>query len=106
MTVHSEADVELLGGIVPAATGDAIVDCVAEGVLPRDQVDELCMIVIIWLDPRCATDEGLDRRDLYRNNYEATRLAVARAVKSADELISNRRKIRHHTLEGVLDDET
>ena len=31
-------------------------------------LDELCMIVIIWLDPRCATDEGLDRRDLYRNN--------------------------------------
>ena len=31
MTVKSEAYVELLGGVVQAATADAIIDCVAEG---------------------------------------------------------------------------
>ena len=107
MTVRSEAYVELLGGIVQAATGDTIVDCLAEGILPKDKAEELCMIIMIWLDPRCATDPNLDRRELYRNNYEATKLAISRAVKgepTVDELIANRKTIRHYALEGLFED--
>ncbi len=106
MTVRSSDYVELLGGIVQAATGDAIVDCLAEGIIPREQAEELCMIIMVWLDPRCATDEALDRRDLYRTNYEATKLAIARALKgepTIDELIANRKTISHYALEGVFD---
>ncbi|QXX73380.1 formaldehyde-activating enzyme [Methylovirgula sp. HY1] len=106
MTVGSEAYVELLGGIVQAATGDAIVDCLAEGILPKDQADMLCMIIMIWLDPRCAEDENLDRRDLYRTNYDATKLAIARAMKgepTVEQLIANRQSISHYGLEGVFD---
>jgi 5,6,7,8-tetrahydromethanopterin hydro-lyase len=107
MTVKSEAYVELLGGVVQAATGDAIVDCVAEGIIPKDQVNELCMIIMVWLDPRCATDDTLDKRDLYRTNYEATKLAISRAIKgepTIDELIKNRKIVTHYALEGVFDD--
>jgi 5,6,7,8-tetrahydromethanopterin hydro-lyase len=107
MTVGSEAYVELLGGIVQAATGDAIVDCLAEGILPKEQADELCMIIMIWLDPRCATDENLNKRDLYRTNYEATKLAIGRAMKgepTVNELIGNRKTISHFALEGVFED--
>ena len=106
MTVRSEAYVELLGGIVQAATGDAIVDCLAEGILPKDKADDLCMIIMIWLDPRCATDETLDRRDLHRTNYEATKLAISRAMKgepTAEQLIANRKTVSHYALEGVFD---
>jgi formaldehyde-activating enzyme len=108
MTVKSEDYVELLGGIVQAATGDAIVDCVAEGIIPKDQIDELCMIIMVWLDPRCAKHQKkLDRKDLYRTNYEATKLAISRAMKgepTADELIANRKSVQHYALEGVFDD--
>jgi formaldehyde-activating enzyme len=107
MTVMSEAYVDLLGGIVQAATGDAIVDCLAEGILPQDQADTLCMIVMIWLDPRCADDENLDRRDLYRTNYEATKLAISRAMKgepTVAELIANRKSVQHYALDGVFED--
>jgi 5,6,7,8-tetrahydromethanopterin hydro-lyase len=107
MTVRSEAYVELLGGIVQAATGDAIVDCLSEGILPKDKADDLCMIIMIWLDPRCATDETLDRRDLYRTNYEATKLAISRAIKgepTAEQLIANRKTVSHYALEGVFED--
>jgi formaldehyde-activating enzyme len=107
MTVKSEAYVELLGGIVQAATGDAIVDCVAEGIIPKDQVNELCMIIMVWLDPRCAADENLDKQDLYRTNYDATKLAISRAIKgepTIDELIKNRKTVTHYALEGVFDD--
>jgi 5,6,7,8-tetrahydromethanopterin hydro-lyase len=107
MTVRSEAYIELLGGIVQAATGDAIVDCLAEEILPKEEADELCMIIMIWLDPRCATDKNLDKRDLYRTNYEATKLAIARAMKgepTVNELIGNRKTISHFALEGVFED--
>ncbi|PWB78613.1 MAG: formaldehyde-activating enzyme [Methylocystaceae bacterium] len=107
MTVRSNDYVELLGGVVQAATGDAIVDAVAEGILPKDQVNDLVMIIMVWLDPRCATDPNLDKRDLYRTNYEATKLAISRAIKgepTIDELIANRKTVSHYALEGVFDD--
>ncbi|MDE2579275.1 MAG: formaldehyde-activating enzyme [Hyphomicrobiales bacterium] len=106
MTVQSEAFVELLGGVVQAATGDAIVDCLSEGILPKDQANELCMIIMVWLDPRCAKHKKLDKADLYRTNYEATKLAIARAMKgepSVDQLIANRKKIQHYALEDVFE---
>ena len=107
MTVQSPEFVELLGGVVQAATGDAIIDCVIEGVLPKAGLDDLCMIIMVWLDPRCASDANLDRRDLYRTNYEATKLAIARAMKgepTIETLIANRKSVRHYALEGVLED--
>jgi len=106
MTVKSEAYVELLGGVVQAATGDAIIDCVAEGILPKAGLSELCMVIMVWLDPRCASDENLDRKDLYRTNYEATKLAISRAIKgepTIDELIKNRKSVSHYALEGVFE---
>jgi formaldehyde-activating enzyme len=107
MTVRSTDYVELLGGIVQAATGDAIVDCLIEGLLPKERADELCMIIMVWLDPRCATDQNLDKRDLYRTNYEATKLAVARAMKgepTVEDLIGNRKAISHYALEGLFEE--
>jgi 5,6,7,8-tetrahydromethanopterin hydro-lyase len=106
MTVKSEAYVELLGGVVQAATGDAIIDCVVDGILPKAGLSELCMVIMVWLDPRCASDENLDRKDLYRTNYEATKLAISRAIKgepTIDELIKNRKSVSHYALEGVFE---
>ncbi|NDV87550.1 formaldehyde-activating enzyme [Aurantimonas aggregata] len=105
-TIHTEAYVELLGGVVQGATGDAIVDCVIEGVIPKAIVDEICLIITIWLDPRCAEDPNLDKADLYRTNYEATKLAIRRAMTgepTIDELIANRKTIKHYALDGVIE---
>ncbi len=108
-SVQSEEYVELLGGVIQAAMADAIVDCLIEGVLPKDQADELCMIIMVWLDPRAATDPNLDKKDLYRCNYEATKLAISNALNgkpTVDELIANRHKIQHYLLEGVFDEKS
>ena len=105
-TIHTEAYVELLGGVVQGATGDAIVDCVIEGVIPKALVDEICLIITIWLDPRCAEDPNLDKADLYRTNYEATKLAIRRAMTgepTIDTLIANRKTIKHYALDGVIE---
>lgn len=98
VTMKSSAYVDLFGGIVQAATADAVLDCVIDGTLPRDQVDDLCILAMIWIDPRCPTDPNLDKKDLYRTNYEATKIAISRAMKnepSIDELIANRQSVQH-----------
>ncbi|WP_062227375.1 formaldehyde-activating enzyme [Aureimonas frigidaquae] len=107
-TIKNSAYVELLGGVVQAAIGDAILDCVIDGTLPREGLDALCMIVMVWLDPRCATHAELDRKDLYRTNYEATKLAIARALSdepTIETLIANRHTVRHYALEDVFEPE-
>jgi formaldehyde-activating enzyme len=83
---------------VQSATADAVLDCVIEGIIPRDQVNDLCIISLVWIDPRCAKDPELDKKDMYRTNYEATKLALRRAINNEpgiDELIANRQTIRH-----------
>lgn len=98
VTIKSSAYVNLLGGPVQSAVADAVIDCVAEGVIPRMQANELCIIAMLWIDPACATNPDLDRKDLYRTNYEAMKLAIQRAMSnspSIDELIANRHKITH-----------
>ncbi|MDI9348769.1 MAG: formaldehyde-activating enzyme [Candidatus Symbiobacter sp.] len=98
VTIDSEAYIALFGSVVQAATADAVLDCVIDGIIPRDQVDELCMIITIWLDPRVPGHDKLDKDELYNNNYHATKLAIKRAMNNEpniDELIANRHKIKH-----------
>ena len=97
-TIKSSAYVNLFGGVVQSATADAVLDCVIEGVLPKAEVDRICILIMVWIDPQCATDPNLDRKDLYRTNYEATKLAIARAMRgepTIEELIANRHRIKH-----------
>jgi 5,6,7,8-tetrahydromethanopterin hydro-lyase len=106
VTIPSAAYVELLGGVVQAAIGDGIVDCIKDGTLPKEDLEDLCMIFTVWLDARCAEDANLDKKDLYRTNYEATKIAIGRAMKgepSVTELLTNRKTIKHYALDGVID---
>jgi 5,6,7,8-tetrahydromethanopterin hydro-lyase len=98
VTLKTTANIELFGGVVQSATADAVVDCLIDGTIPRRLANELCIISLVWIDPRCATDPNLDKRDMYRTNHEATKLAIQRALNnqpSVDELIANRHQIRH-----------
>jgi 5,6,7,8-tetrahydromethanopterin hydro-lyase len=84
--------------VVQSATADAVVDCLIEGILPKELANALCIISLVWIDPRCATHTHLDKKDMYRTNYEATKLAIRRALNnepSVDELIANRHRIKH-----------
>jgi formaldehyde-activating enzyme len=105
-TIRSAEYVELLGGVVQGAIGDAIVDCVIEGILPKTEVNDICMIIMVWLDERCATHAELDKKDLYRTQYEATKIAIGRAMKgepTIDELIRNRKTVKHYALDGIVE---
>ena len=98
VTIKSTSYVNLLGGPVQSAVADAVLDSVIDGVIPKDQANSLCIIAMLWIAPECATDPNLDRKDLYRCNYEAMKLAVKRAMNdepTIEQLIENRNKIHH-----------
>ena len=98
VTLKDMATIELFGGVVQSATADAVIDCVIEGLIPKELANDLCIISLVWIDPRCATGANLDKKDMYRTNYEATKLALRRALKgepTIDELIANRHAIKH-----------
>ncbi len=102
VTLKDSANIDLFGGVVQAATADAVVDCLIEGIIPKAVANELCIISLVWIDPRCAKDPNLDKKDMYRTNYEATKLAISRALNnqpSVEELIANR-----HTMKHEMDD--
>lgn len=98
VTLKDMANIDLFGGVVQSATADAVVDCLIEGIIPKDQANDLCIVSLVWIDPRCATDPNLDKKDMYRTNYEATKLAIQRALNnepSVETLIANRHTIKH-----------
>jgi 5,6,7,8-tetrahydromethanopterin hydro-lyase len=98
VTIKSSAYVNLFGGVVQSATADAVLDCVIDGILPKEEVERICILIMVWIDPQCATDPNLDQKDLYRTNYEATKIAIGRAMRgepSIEELIANRHRIKH-----------
>jgi formaldehyde-activating enzyme len=98
VTLKDSANIDLFGGVVQSATADAVVDCLIAGTIPRELANELCIIALVWIDPRCAKDPNLDKADMYRTNHAATVLAIQRALANeptVEELIANRHKIRH-----------
>ncbi len=98
VTLKDFANIDLFGGVVQSATADAVVDSLIDGTIPKELANELCIISLVWIDPRCAKDPNFDRKDMYRTNHEATMLAIKRALSnepSVDELIANRLKIKH-----------
>jgi 5,6,7,8-tetrahydromethanopterin hydro-lyase len=98
VTLKDFANIDLFGGVVQSATADAVVDCLIEGIIPKELANELCIVSLVWIDPRCAKDPNLDKKDMYRTNHEATRLAIQRALAdepSVETLIANRHTIKH-----------
>jgi 5,6,7,8-tetrahydromethanopterin hydro-lyase len=98
VTLKDFANIDLFGGVVQSATADAVVDCLIDDILPKALANELCIISLVWIDPRCAKDPNFDRKDMYRTNYEATKLAIKRALNdepTVEELIANRHTIKH-----------
>ncbi|GAB4364284.1 MAG: formaldehyde-activating enzyme [Methylohalobius crimeensis] len=104
VTMKNTAYISLFFGVVQSAVADAVLDSVIDGVIPKEWANDLCIIVNVWLDPECGVQEYPDKKDLYRTNYEATKLALKRALNDEpgiDELIANRKKIHHEMYDPV-----
>ena len=80
-------------GPAQAAVARAVADSVAAGVIPKHQADNLvivCGVFIHW--------QAKDDTKIYQYNYEATKLAIKRAMKGEpkiDEIIAKKDKVKH-----------
>ncbi len=64
-------------GPAQAAVARAVVDSVREGVIPQGQVDDLCLIVGVFIHW-----EATDDKKIFDFNYQATKESIARALGS------------------------
>ena len=75
------------------AVAKAVADSVADGVIPQDQCENLvivCGVFIHW--------EAEDNKKIYEYNYEATKQAIASAMKdepSVDEMLEKKDTAQH-----------
>ena len=80
-------------GPAQAAVAKAVADSVADGIIPKDQCEDLvcvCGVFIHW--------DAEDDKKIYEYNYQATKDAIANAMNgkpSADEMVAAKDSAEH-----------
>lgn len=93
VTLKTMEQCELMYGPAQAAVARAVADSVEEGVIPREKAEEWVIVCSVFIHPKAG-----DRARIYRYNYEATRLAIKRAVNrepSVDEVLERKDSAKH-----------
>jgi len=106
VTVNNDKYTNILMGTVQGAIANGVLDSVREGYLPKDKVNELGVIVSVWLNPSVADDKNLDHKILFDIHRKATTNAIKKAVNnepSIDWLLENQDKIIHKYYQMALD---
>jgi 5,6,7,8-tetrahydromethanopterin hydro-lyase len=93
VTIKGAGQAVQMFGPAQASVAKAVTDCVASGVIPRADVEKLvivCGVFIHW--------DAKDDTKIYQYNYEATKLAIERAMKNEpriDEILSKKDTAKH-----------
>lgn len=93
VTIKGAAQAVQMFGPAQAAVARAVVDSVSSGVIPRDKVDDYCIMVGVFIHW-----EAKDDKKIYKFNYQATKESIERALKQqpkVDAVISGARTARH-----------
>ncbi len=80
-------------GPAQAAVAKAVADCVADGVIPQDQCENLVIVCGVFIHPAAA-----DNKKIYDYNYEATKQSVINAMggsPSASEVVAGKDSSEH-----------
>lgn len=106
VTVKKERYTNILMGTVQGAIANGILDAVRNGDIPKDKVNDLGIIVSVWLNPMVAEQDDLDHHILFNIHREATAKAIKKAMNhepSIDWLLENQDKITHKYFQMGLD---
>ena len=93
VTIKGAKQAVQMFGPAQYAVAKAVADSVEAGVIPKDQCENLvivCGVFIHW--------EANDDKKIFEYNYEATKLSIARAMKSepsASEVLSKKATAKH-----------
>jgi bifunctional enzyme Fae/Hps len=83
----------LVYGPAQAAIAKAVMQCVEDGILPKELSEDLVMIVNVFVHPSASS-----RKRVFINNYKATRNAIRKAMESqpgVNEVLENKENARH-----------
>jgi formaldehyde-activating enzyme len=110
VTVKSSKYTNILMGTVQAAIAHGVLDAVRSGDIPKRKVDDLGIIISVWLDPGILEAENVDFKILFQTNREATAKAIHKALRrepTIDWLLENQDQVPHYfhqlALEGKLE---
>lgn len=76
VTIKNVAQAALMFGPAQASIAKAVMDCVEEGIIPKDEAEDLLIIVSVFIEW-----DAKDKDKIYKFNYEATKLAIRRAIE-------------------------
>ena len=93
VTIKGAEQAVLMFGPAQAAVAKAVMDCVAEGTIPQDEVEDVVLIVSVFIHWKAA-----DKKKIYDYNYEATKLAIERAIAGEPkvEYVLARKEVAKH----------
>jgi len=86
-------DVLKMYGPVQKAIAIVVVDSVYYEIIPEEESENICIICGVLIQP-----EAKDNNKLYKNNYEAMKLAIKRAFTkepSIDEILNEKDSVKH-----------
>ncbi len=88
VTLKGGKQVMQMFGPAQAAVARAVVDSVVDGVIPKDKAEDYVIVCGVFIAPTAN-----DNAKIYKNNYEAVKLAVRQAMKALptiDEIIAKK----------------
>lgn len=97
VTVTNSAYTNILMGTVQAGIANGVLDAVRAGDIPKSKVNDLGIIVSVWLDPAVLKEE-VDYEVLFGTHREATAKAIQKAMNNEpgiDWLLKNQSQITH-----------
>src|SRR4029077_4469483 len=80
-------------GPAQASVAKAVADSVAAGVIPKSEAENLVIVCGVFIHPQAKDDTKI-----YQFNYEATKLAIARAMKNEpkiEEVLAKKDTAKH-----------
>jgi 5,6,7,8-tetrahydromethanopterin hydro-lyase len=106
VTVNKERYTNILMGTVQAAIANGVLDSVRNGDIPKEQANDLGIIVSVWLNPMVADADDLDHKILFDIHRKATSSAIHKAMNNEpniDWLLENQESITHKYYQMGLD---
>jgi len=93
VTIDGAKQAVQMFGPAQYAVAKAVADAVDEGIIPKDQADNLCVVCGVFIHW-----EAEDDKKIFEYNYEATKQSLERAMKdepSADEVSAKKADAKH-----------
>ncbi len=93
VTIKGATQAVQMFGPAQAAVARAVVDSVADGTIPKDKVDDYCVLVGVFIHW-----DAKDDKKIFDFNYKATKESISRALKGipkADEVITKSKTAKH-----------